>query len=192
MNEHSKNLIISGTAAIPIVGGSISILIDKYIPSELEKRRNNLIEKFDNDIEAIKEEIKPGRLESEEYMTILFKVFKSAIEEHSQEKIKLFRAILKNSAICEYIVDPSIEFYIKLVNDLTITHFKFLKLVFKEEYYEVVHYFESTEFDKSFQDAFINDLLNMNLIAKDVLSPYIITSIGEKFIKFIELQEFEE
>ncbi|MDD2896049.1 MAG: hypothetical protein PHG81_08510 [Aliarcobacter sp.] len=192
MNEHSKNLIISGTAAIPIVGGSISILIDKYIPSELEKRRNNLIEKFDNDIEAIKEEIKPGRLESEEYMTILFKVFKSAIEEHSQEKIKLFRAILKNSAICEYIVDPSIEFYIKLVNDLTITHFRFLKLVFRKEYFEFVHYFESTEFDKSFQDAFINDLLNMNLIAKDVLSPYIITSIGEKFIKFIELQQFEE
>jgi hypothetical protein len=79
MNEDAKNIVVEATSAIPVVGGPISVLVDKYVPIELEKRRKNLIEQFDKDIEEIRDQIKPGRLENEEYMTILFKVFKSAI-----------------------------------------------------------------------------------------------------------------
>jgi hypothetical protein len=189
MNEHSKNLIVSSTAIIPVLGGSISILIDKYIPSELEKRRNTLIEQLDKDIEAIKEKIKPNRLESTEYSTILFKVFKNAIEEHDQEKIKKYRAILQNSAITEYIENPEIEFYIKLLNELTTSHIKLVRLINENNFHYDIHYIHTEESDKVLQDYCIKDLERVNLISKDILSSHQITELGKRFIDFIKLQE---
>lgn len=189
MNEHSKNLILSSSALIPVLGGSISILIDKYIPSELEKRRNKLIEQLDKDIEAVKEKVKPDRLESAEYATILFKVFKNAIEEHDQEKIKKYRAILQNSAITEYIENPEIEFYIKLLNELTTSHIKLVRLIDESNFHYEVHYIHTEESDKVLQDYCIKDLERVNLISKDVLSSHAITELGKRFINFIKLHE---
>lgn len=189
MNEHSKNLIVSSTALIPVLGGSISVLVDKYIPSELEKRRNSLIEQLDKDIEAVKEKIKPNRLESVEYTTILFKVFKNVMEEHDQEKIKKYRAILQNSAITTYIENPEIEFYIKLLNELTTSHIKLLRLINENNFHYNVHYIHTEESDKVLQNYCIKDLKRVDLISKDLHSPYKITELGKRFTNFIKLQE---
>lgn len=171
MNDDDKDLIVATVAAIPIVGGTISVLVDKFVPSELKKRRDSLIKQFDSDIEDIKEKIKPGQLESEEYITILFKVFKSAIEEHNQEKIKRFRAILKNSAIDDNIQNPEIEFYIKVVNDLTLKHFEVLTHLYSGFLFSngsKIEDFCSPEhmnIDKDYLKVCIDDLLRLNLLS---------------------------
>ena len=56
MNLHFKNIIVAGTSTIPFCGG-ISVLIDKYIPDNLQKKRDKLLEDILIDLENIKEEI---------------------------------------------------------------------------------------------------------------------------------------
>lgn len=191
LNDHVKNMALASIAAIPVIGGSISILVDKYLPSELEKRKNKLIEQFDQDIEDIKSKIDPARLESEAYITIFFKVFKNAIEEHNQEKIKKFRAILKNTALSVTIENPEIEFYIKLVNELTITHLKILRFIYNGDFYDRVTYIHLTE-DSALQELCVIDLERLNLIIIDKSTvynrdDYLMSALGNRFYKFIEL-----
>lgn len=189
MNEHFKNIIVSATATIPYAGG-ISVLIDKYVPSELEQRKENFRKQIEKDIEAIKDEIKPGRLESKEYMTILFKVFKNVMEEHNEVKIKSFRAILKNSARHKYLEDPEIEFYIKLVNELTISHIKLLHLIRNESYINMVHYIHPAKSDgKELQTMCIYELERLGLIKENNKNQYCSTDFCKRFIEFIELEE---
>lgn len=198
MNDKTKQLIVLGTSAIPYLGGPISILIDKNIPSELEKRRNNLIEKFEKDIEIIKDQIRPGRLESEEYLTILFKVFKNAMEEHEKIKLESFRGILQNSAKLEDINDPEIEFFIKLISELTTSHILLFKLIYEDCFSEGVYYSTSGVIEKELQFFCINDLKRVNLIfnVKDSIenhwkygeSLYKVTDLGKRFYSFIKLK----
>ena len=172
------------------------LLIDKYVPSELEKRRKRLIDQFDQDIEYIKEKIKPQILESEEYLTILFKVFKNAIEEHEQMKIKLFRAILQNSAIDNNITSPEIELFIKFVSELTISHIRIFKYIHKGSFVDIVHYIHPTE-DIELQNLCVQDLKQLNLIrdtesnglVKNRALSYTLSNLGKRFYNFIELQE---
>lgn len=198
MKDTTKKLILVGTAAIPYIGGVISVLIDKSIPSALEKRRNNLIEQLDKDIDEIKEHVKPGRLESEEYMTILFKVFKNAMEEHEKIKLESFRGILQNSAKVEDINDPEIEFFIKLISELTTSHILLFKLIYEDCFREGVYYTTSGVIEKELQSFCLNDLKRVNLIfnVKDNLdnhwkygeSLYKVTDLGKRFYSFIKLK----
>lgn len=198
MNDKTKQLIVAGTSAIPYLGGPISVLIDKNIPSELEKRRSNLIEKFEKDIEMIKDQVRPGRLESEEYLTILFKVFKNAMEEHEKIKLESFRGILQNSAKLEDINDPEIEFFIKLISELTTSHILLFKLIYEDCFSEGVYYSTSGVIEKELQFFCINDLKRVNLIfnVKDSIenhwkygeSLYKVTDLGKRFYSFIKLE----
>lgn len=199
MKENIKHLIVASSSAIPYVGGPISYLVDKCIPSELEKRKDHLIKQFDNDIEEIRKQIKPGRLESEEYMTILFKVFKSAIEEHEQEKIKIFRAILQNSAIGDNIQNPEIELYIRIVNSLSVKHIEILKLVNesiiagleKSDVRLLLKEFKKLEdLDDEYLDICIDELKGFKLITTDM--EYLRKSAEELNKRSDKLSELEE
>jgi phosphate/sulfate permease len=190
MNEHTKNLIVGSISLVPIVGGAISLLIDKYVPSTIAQRRDALLQQFDKDIEIIKTQIQPQRLESEEYLTVLFKIFKNALEEHNQEKIQRFRGILQNSAICENLDHPEIELYIMLASDLTVSHMQILRWIQSEEFHEKVNYIHVAEDnDYSLQRFCVSDLEGKQLIFKNILNPYALTGLGERFLKFITLHE---
>lgn len=165
VTDHIKIITSTLVAAIPVVGGPISNLINEYVPSELETRRTNLIENFDKDIKALKDQCKAETLESPEYTTIVFKVFKNAIEEHDDDIIKAYRAILQNSATINLDHNFEIDYYIKLLNELTITHIYLLKLIHDGEFFNGVIY--TPPGDKSFQDSCIEDLKAKRLILSD-------------------------
>jgi hypothetical protein len=43
-NANFKNLLIVAASFIPIAGGPLSVIIDKYIPLEIDLRINNFID----------------------------------------------------------------------------------------------------------------------------------------------------
>lgn len=189
MNENLKNIILVTSSAVPYFGGPISVLIDKYIPSSLEKRRNILLDKIDKDLIDIKEQIKPDRLESEEYITIFLKVFKNAISEHNQNKIELYRTILKNTAIIEEIDDYEIELFVRFVEILSLPHIFFLKTL-KEEaiIYDNVHYFGLSIDHQLFC---IHELINLGIIKEKSKiqnkTNFEFSDMGSRFYDFIFL-----
>lgn len=51
MHDNIRNTLIALSSMIPTVGGTVSFILDKYIPSEVEKRKREYIIQLANDIE---------------------------------------------------------------------------------------------------------------------------------------------
>jgi hypothetical protein len=131
--EHIRNTLIATSASIPIAGGTLSVILDKYLPSELQRRKDNIIDSLTEDLENLKSEIDLIKLESPEYLTVFLKVLKRAVDEHHQEKIIAFRNILLNEAIAPSSEFDEITFYIRMVEDLTVDQIRILNLIYKNK-----------------------------------------------------------
>lgn len=90
-NDIIRNSLISLTAAVPYVGGTVSFLLDKYLPSEIERKRNVYLKKLESDLEEIKEKIDIKNLDTPEFRSIFTKLLKASIEEYRDEKLTAFR-----------------------------------------------------------------------------------------------------
>ena len=55
--------------------GTLSLLLDKYIPSEAERKKNEYLKRMENDIEELKQKIDPSNLEKPEFYSIFSKYF---------------------------------------------------------------------------------------------------------------------
>lgn len=134
MEEKSKKDIlrdglIALTSAIPYAGGMLSFLLDKYIPSEAERQRNEFIMTLANDIEEIKEKIDISNLDTPEFYSIFTKLLKASIEEYRDEKITAFRNLTLN-----IIIEPQkfnkIDFYTRLVISLVPDEIMILRIFY--------------------------------------------------------------
>lgn len=125
-----RNSIIALTAAIPYAGGTISFLLDKYIPSEADRRRNAYINSLADDLEEIKEKIDITNLDSPEFYSIFTKLLKAAMEEYREEKLTAFRNLTINIALEPHKFNK-LDFFTQLVlslvpDEIMILHVFFL------------------------------------------------------------------
>lgn len=189
MNLHFKNIIVAGTSTIPF-GGGISVLIDKYIPDNLQKKRDKLLEDILIDLENIKEEINEDFFKSEDFTIVFLRIFNKAMIENNQIKSKIFRSILKNIALQNYKIDLETEIYIKLIEDLVTHQLEFLRHINNgENIYEKVSYFTDLIEHRKYS---LTGLENYGLIEKvDSQYNYIkykLTKLGERFYSFIDFE----
>ena len=94
-----RNIGIASVAAMPIVGGPLAFLLDKYVPEENKRRQNEFILKLSEDIEKLKDKIDVKNMETPEFKSIFMKLLSQSIFEHREEKIGSFRNILLNVLI---------------------------------------------------------------------------------------------
>ena len=189
MNLHFKNIIVAGTSTIPF-GGGISVLIDKYIPDNLQKKRDKLLEDILIDLENIKEEINEDFFKSEDLTIVILTIFNKAMIGNNQIKSKIFRSILKNIALQNYKIDLETEIYIKLIEDLVTHQLEFLRHINNgENIYEKVSYFTDLIEHRKYS---LTGLENYGLIEKvDSQYNYIkykLTKLGERFYSFIDFE----
>ena len=95
-NDFIRNSLIALTGTVPYVGGSISFLLDKYIPSEAERKRNEFISKVSDDLEELREKVDAFNFETPEFYSIFTKLLRHAVEEYRDEKINAFRNLTMN------------------------------------------------------------------------------------------------
>lgn len=112
-----RDSLIALTAAIPFVGGTLSFLLDKYIPSEAERKRNDFIMTLANDLEEIKEKIDVSNLETPEFYSIFTKLLKASMEEYRDEKLTAFRNLTLNIVLEPHNFNK-IDFFTQLVISL--------------------------------------------------------------------------
>lgn len=202
-NDHIKNALIAASSAVPVVGGPIAIILDKYLPSEIETRKNDLIRKLSEDLEKIKDSIDPGKLESEEYLTIFLKILRRTMEDNRKEKTIAFRNILINQTISKSTEFDEVSFYIRLIEDLTIDQIRILHFIYKNKLYGSCSYNEELNIyqdiqkiwptvDKHYLQACVTELIRFFIItsSKEVLKKknekgHALTEFGERFIKHI-------
>lgn len=124
-----RNSVIALTAAIPVAGGTISFLLDKYIPSEAERKRNEFIKCLECDIEEIKEKIDISNLDTPEFYSIFNKLLKASMEEYREEKLNAFRNLALN-VILEPQKFNKIDFYTRLVISLVPDEIMLLRVLY--------------------------------------------------------------
>ena len=126
--DFARNIAIATSSLIPGVGGVLSVFLDKYLPNTIEERRNNFLIKLSQDFEKLPDDIIIKLSNDEKFHSIVLQVFKSVIQEHQAEKIISFRNIIINSAL-SYVV----EFYLRLVEELTTNQIKVLHLFYLKD-----------------------------------------------------------
>ena len=131
MNDKIRDALIAMSSLVPVVGGTISFILDKYLPSEAEKKKEAFLLQLSEDIAQIKEEIDVRNLETPEFQAIFTRIMHAVIEEYRQEKIVAFRNITIN-----LISNPNIlnfnkaDFYSRLVVMLIPDEIKMLYLFY--------------------------------------------------------------
>lgn len=199
--EHIRNVLIASSAAIPFAGGPLSVLLDKYLPNEIERRKDSLIKKLSDELLKIEKQIPKDKLKDESYLTVFIQVFQHYLSEHRNEKLIAFRNILINEAITNSKDFDEVSFYIRLVDSLTVDQIRILHLVYRKEIDghcsiesddSIYKYIQAKwpKIDKYYLQACVTELLRFFIISSSVDSlngakGHQLTSFGKKFVKYI-------
>lgn len=136
-SEHIINGIKAILSNFP-VGSGIASLMSDYIPSQRELRLMEFTETIAKDLSELQDDINENYLKSDEYAFIFEKCFKGAVENYQKEKILAFRAILVNSLTEFEITQTEKEYYLNLVDNLSLLHIQILSfLAYPNEYLEL-------------------------------------------------------
>lgn len=197
MNENIKNTLVASTSLIPIAGGALSVLLDKYIPSIYEKKREAFFLFLDQEFKKLNIDEKQENLNSEAFMMVFVKVFKGVMEEYHEEKIKAFQNILINSLMnkTEDKFDE-VSFFIRLVNDLTVDQIKIMLLVKNKQFVQEDSLYKAVnklwgDIEESYLMACVTELIRANLISNSSKNQtqtnfkHYLTAFGEKFLNYI-------
>ena len=202
-----RNIGIASVAAVPLVGGSLAFLLDKYIPEENKRRQNAFILKLSDDIETLKDRIDVKNMETPEFKAIFMKLLSESIFEHREEKIGSFRNILLNVLLEENLDHfDKAEFFARLVMDLVPDEIKILNVFYqldvkniymsedqggrRDIYPILMNLFN--ESNKEYIQALLTDCMRYNLISgsgwqtkKYGREGIFITELGTQFVQYV-------
>ncbi len=134
INEHIINVFKAAVATVPFAGG-IATLMSDYIPSQRQKRLEEFAQNIANDLEIFKEEVNENYILTDEFSFIFEKCFKGGVENYQKEKIIAFKAILINSLIDFDTTQNEKEYYLNLVDNLSLLHIQILSfMAFPRDY----------------------------------------------------------
>jgi len=123
--EHGVNVLKAALSAIPF-GGIFSSLISDYMPKTKMERLLKFIGKLGEDLARFKREIDEKYIKTDKFSYLLEKTLKAVIENYQEEKMACFRAILVNSLRNKSTSQERKEFFLNLVDNLTVTNLSIL------------------------------------------------------------------
>ena len=196
--ELIRNLFVAGTGVIPVVGGAISVLLDKYLPSAIENRRTQFLNQLEKDFQKLPYDIIKNLENNEDFYTVFLKVLNVITYEHKIEKIIVFRNILINSTILAETEFNEIDYFIKLINTLSIDQIKILHLFYLRDCKNNVEFKNIDKFleenwgiDKSYRWSLVTELIRDGLISssrerqRNKGDGHQLSVFGENFINYI-------
>lgn len=196
--ELIRNLFVAGAGIIPVVGGTISVLLDKYLPSDIENRRIQFLNQLENDFQKLPCDMIKNLENNEDFHSVFLKVLSVITYEHKVEKIIVFRNILINSTILAETDFNEIDYFIKLINDLSIDQIRILHLFYLRDYKNSVRFKnidkfleENWEIDKSYRWSLVTELIRDGLISsskerqRNKGDGHQLSVFGENFINYI-------
>lgn len=196
--ELIRNLFISGTGIIPVVGGAISVLLDKYLPSAIENRRTQFLNQLEDDFQKLPYDIIKNLENNEDFYSVFLKVLGTVTYEHKVEKIKVFRNILINSTVLAEQKFNEVDFFIKLINTLSIDQIRILHLFYLRDYKKSIKFKNIDNFieknwkiDKSYRWSLVTELIRDGLVSsskerqRNKGDGHQLSTFGENFINYI-------
>lgn len=133
-SEHILNALKAGLATAPFCGGLASLITD-YIPSAKQRRLEEFASQIAADLEDLQRRVREDVLLTDDFAFMFEKCFRGVAESHQPERIEAFRGILVNSAIGFNASAEEQEYFLSLVNSLSVLHLRILKFMAMPERY---------------------------------------------------------
>ena len=130
--DHIHNIATAGLSAIPFVGGSLSSLIDNYIPKRKEERFRKFLRDLAEDVERVKgdlDEQANEHVRTDEFAYLLEKSFRGAVESYHEDKGEAYRAILVNSLLPNAPDEDHKLYFVSLLDAFTPLHIRILRIL---------------------------------------------------------------
>lgn len=149
--EHILNIIKAGLSTAPFCGGIASLMTD-YIPSGKQKRLEQFAKQLAEDLTNLKDQVKENSIHTDEFAFLFEKCFKGAAENYQEDKIQAFRAILLNTAIGIDYSEEEKEYFLNLVNSLSVLHIRILRFMANPISYVESHAISKDQIRGGFSD----------------------------------------
>jgi hypothetical protein len=208
--------VLKAASGLVPVAGVLATLVDEFIPSELNKRRDALLLKLEADFTALEGRINNEVLTKPYFISIFLQSFRSAMATEQEEKVDSYRAIILNSLVSQNPNIDEIQMMIKITDSLTPLHIKLLK-VFRNprEYLEIDQEAKARfgsvymggishltgacfpQYSPELIKVALKDLTNMGLgngmesgvtMSEDGILAERLTEFGKRYLNFITIQ----
>ena len=126
--EHILNVLKAGLATTPFCGG-IASLISDYIPSGKQRRLEEFAEFIATGLRKLQNRVDEDRILTDEFAFLFEKCFRGVAENYQEEKLEAFRGILLNAAIGSDLSAEEKEYFLNLVNTLSVLHIRILRFL---------------------------------------------------------------
>jgi hypothetical protein len=138
LSEHLLNILKAALATAPFCGGIASLMSD-YIPGRRVKRPEEFATRVGQDLEQLQERVNTAQIESDQFAFIFERCFRGASEFPQQERLEAFRGILINSVLPTSLSQDQQEFFLNLVERLSVIHLRILRfMAFPRSYLEAM------------------------------------------------------
>ena len=170
--DTTRSFLVAGLAGVPLIGGSLTSLIDDFIPTQKSKRLDCVINKISIDIEKISDKIKTDVINTDNFAYIFEKTLKGVMDNYQQEKIDCYRAILLNSLTNDNnLSNEQQEIFLQLLDNLTVTHVIIIAILFNNNSGDLIEIIQ-----KSYSSLDIN---NINYIMDDLRKKGLVHQKGQ-------------
>jgi hypothetical protein len=132
IRDYGRAGLDAGLAAIPVVGGSLQVLVDTVLAPSLSKRRDRWIQELADLVEVIRKRVDTDSLEflagDEAFVTAVADASRIAMGTHLEEKLRLLKNCLLHMATQASRPDDFMSIrFLRFVEDLTPEHFVVLQ-----------------------------------------------------------------
>lgn len=132
--EAILNIFKATLATAPFCGGIASLITD-YIPSARFQRLENFAEQIAEDLLKLSDRINESYIKTDDFAFIFEKCFRGVAENPQNEKINAFRGILINSAVRKDYSEDEKDYFLNLLNTLSVLHIRILRfMAYPREY----------------------------------------------------------
>jgi hypothetical protein len=126
--ENILNVFKAILSTAPFCGGIASLITD-YIPSARAQRLEGFAAQTADDLRKLSERVDAEYIMTDDFAFMFEKCFRGVAENPQQEKIDAFRGILVNSAIRKDYSEEEKEYFVNLVNSLSVLHIRILRFL---------------------------------------------------------------
>ena len=185
-------------SGVPGIGGSALELFNYIIQPSLERRRDKFLGEI---LERIKKLESSGCLKiedllnNEEFISILLRASRVALQNHEREKIKTLQNAVLNTALGQSIEDSKRDLFLSFIEGFTVPHFQALNRIGYAMSTNVgsigVAVLPSLRGEEEFAEAVIDDLHTKRLLSVDrkeltkTFTTIQLSKLGSDFLKFI-------
>lgn len=127
--DHTLSAVKAAVNLIPYAGGPLGSLLSDYLPNSVEKRKTEFLEKLGKELEAVQDRLRTDVVFREYFISTFMQSFRRALENHQEEKVSAFRAIIVNMAIDQNPQEDEVAAFISITDRLTPLHIKLLKIL---------------------------------------------------------------